>query len=92
MLHNWEGKKCEGVDVNLFFDRYEESTQVAKIIDNLCMSCVNQQKCLATGVSNSEWGVWGGVYLEGGKISKTHNKHKDQDAWFDVWVSATTES
>jgi hypothetical protein len=55
------------------------------------MSCPVQAKCLATAVSNKEWGVWGGVYFEDGKISRQFNKHKTNEEWFDVWSSATME-
>jgi hypothetical protein len=46
---------------------------------------------LAYGVSNQEWGVWGGVYLESGKISREHNSHKDNDSWFKIWSNATMD-
>lgn len=91
MRYEWSGRKCESLDTNWFFDDYEENETIAKMTDRLCMSCPFQNVCLASGVSNNEWGVWGGVYLEGGKISKQFNKHKDQDAWFNVWMTATTE-
>jgi hypothetical protein len=46
---------------------------------------------LAYAVSNQEWGVWGGVYFENGKISKEFNKHKDNDIWFKVWSGITLD-
>jgi hypothetical protein len=61
---------CLNMDTNLFFDQYEENPEVSKKVDLLCIKCPAQRQCLAYGVSNAEWGVWGGVYLEGGKISK----------------------
>lgn len=83
--------KCLNMDTNLFFDTYEEDHEVAKKVDLLCISCPAQRQCLAYGVSNLEWGVWGGVYLEAGKISREYNSHKDQKLWFDVWSGATME-
>lgn len=83
--------KCLNMDTNLFFDTYEEDKDVAKKVDLLCIRCPAQRQCLAYGVSNLEWGVWGGVYLEGGKISREFNSHKDQKSWFDVWSGATME-
>jgi hypothetical protein len=77
------------MDTNLFFDKYEESPNVANAVDKLCMACPEIRKCLAYGVSNQEWGVWGGIYLEGGKISKEFNQHKEEKDWFNVWKSAT---
>jgi hypothetical protein len=83
---------CLNMDTNLFFDQYEENSEVSKKVDLLCISCPAQRQCLAYGVSNSEWGVWGGVYLEGGKISKEFNSHKEKTDWFNVWSGITMES
>jgi hypothetical protein len=82
---------CLGMDTNLFFEKYEEDNTVSISVDSLCSRCPSQRKCLAYGVSNQEWGVWGGVYLEQGKISKEFNKHKDNDSWFKVWSNATMD-
>lgn len=82
---------CINMDTNLFFDKYEENERVSEAVDALCSQCPMQRKCLAYGVSNQEWGVWGGVYLEMGKISKEFNKHKDNDAWFKIWSNATMD-
>jgi len=79
------------MDSNLFFDRYEESLNVRNAIDNLCMNCPVQRSCLAIGVTRQEWGVWGGVFLENGKISKEMNSHKDNADWFNVLLAATME-
>jgi hypothetical protein len=83
---------CLNMDTNLFFDQYEENSEVSKKVDLLCIKCPAQRQCLAYGVSNSEWGVWGGVYLEGGKISKEFNSHKEKTDWFSVWSGITMES
>ena len=76
---------CLGMDTNLFFDKYEEDRTVSASIDSLCIKCPAQRQCLAYAVSNQEWGVWGGVYFEGGKISKEFNSHKTKEDWFNVW-------
>jgi hypothetical protein len=47
---------------------------------------------LAYAVSNQEWGVWAGVYFEGGKISKEFNQHKTKEDWFNVWSGITMET
>jgi hypothetical protein len=86
-----ERRLCINMDTNLFFDKYEEDLQVSNAVDSLCSQCPMQRKCLAYGVSNQEWGVWGGVYLEQGKISKEFNKHKDNDLWFKIWSGATMD-
>jgi hypothetical protein len=43
------------------------------------------------GVSQKEWGVWGGVYLEGGKISREFNRHKTKAKWGETWKYLTME-
>lgn len=82
---------CEGYDTNLFFDKYEENEKLRSAIDNLCSTCPVARQCFATGISNKEWGVWGGVYLETGKISKEFNSHKDKVAWSETWKYLTTD-
>lgn len=91
-MYKWsKNASCLDFDTDLFFDKYEEDETVASTIDILCQKCPVQRECLAAGVSNHEWGVWGGVYLENGKISKEFNKHKDNQDWFDIWSSATMD-
>jgi hypothetical protein len=91
-MYNFDNNRlCIDMDTNLFFDKYEENKEVSNAVDSLCSQCPMQRKCLAYGVSNQEWGVWGGVYLELGKISKENNSHKDNDAWFKIWSNATMD-
>jgi hypothetical protein len=91
-MHRWKDKgECLGMDTNLFFDKYEEDPHLAKSIDHICQRCPINQQCFAVGISNKEWGVWGGVYLKDGKIDKEFNAHKDKDSWFVTWESLTME-
>jgi hypothetical protein len=83
---------CLDMDVNMFFDKYEENKDLAVAIDNMCSICPVQRDCLAQGVSNKEWGVWGGVYLENGEISKEFNEHKTKETWFEIWSGAMIDS
>lgn len=82
---------CVGIDSNLFFDTYEENQSIAKSIDKMCQTCPVRKTCFAVGVSNKEWGVWGGVYLKDGKIDKEFNHHKTKREWFETWESLTME-
>lgn len=79
------------MDTNLFFDKYEEDNHLAKSVDNICNRCKVNQQCFAAGVSNKEWGVWGGVYLKDGKIDREFNAHKTKDDWFTTWETLTME-
>jgi hypothetical protein len=91
--HLWkDDASCLGLDNNLFFDTYEEDLDVRPIIDSLCSRCPVAKKCFAVGVSSKEWGIWGGVYLEGGEISREFNKHKSKEQWGEVWTSLTMET
>ena len=87
-----EDALCLNMDTNLFFDKYEEDKKVAANVDALCIKCPAQRQCLAYAVSNQEWGVWGGIYFEGGKMSKEFNNHKTKEDWFKTWSNATMEN
>jgi len=64
------------MDTNLFYDDYESNEAIAHMVDEACLSCPVMTQCYRRGVDNSEWGVWGGVFLTSGKTDKTKNSHK----------------
>jgi hypothetical protein len=72
---------CQGLDRNLFYDDYESDEQVAKMTDQMCLSCPVMQQCLERGLDNGEWGVWGGIYLTSGRPDANRNAHKTQETW-----------
>jgi hypothetical protein len=77
-MFDWhEYASCSGLEVNWFFDDYENDPIFAKQVDKLCASCPVNALCLQTGQENKEWGVWGGVYLVNGKPDTVRNAHKD---------------
>jgi hypothetical protein len=82
---------CVGYDTNLFFDKYEEDENLRRAIDSLCSGCPVARQCFAVGVSQKEWGVWGGVYLESGKISKEFNNHRSKEDWANTWQDLTID-
>jgi hypothetical protein len=82
---------CSGDDVNLFFDTYEEDVEVRKEIDSLCSMCPVARTCFAVGVSQKSYGVWGGIYLDRGKISRELNKHKTKEDWGNTWQYLTID-
>lgn len=77
----WHLAACQGMDTNLFFDKYELDVSMAKAIDQCCLSCPVIKMCYKSGVENNEYGVWGGVYLSSGSIDKMKNFHKSKDVW-----------
>lgn len=91
-LFAWKDEgSCVGYDTNLFFDKYEEDEELRPAIDSICSECPVARMCFAVGVSNKEWGVWGGVYLESGKISREFNRHRSKASWHETWKYLTTD-
>jgi hypothetical protein len=90
--HLWKDEaKCLDLDTNIFFDKYEEDVESRPIVDSLCLACPVAKTCFAVGVSGKEWGIWGGIYLENGEISKEFNNHKSKQKWGDIWKALTME-
>lgn len=83
---------CIDYDTNIFFEKYEDDIALRSAIDKLCASCPVAKTCFAVGISSKEYGVWGGIYLEGGNISKEFNSHKEEEDWSEVWQALTLES
>jgi hypothetical protein len=77
----WHLAACNGMDTNLFFDKYESDVNMAKAIDQACLSCPVIAMCYRAGIENDEYGVWGGVFLSSGLIDKIKNVHKTKDMW-----------
>jgi hypothetical protein len=91
--HLWKDNgACFDSDTNLFFDKYEDNENLRTSIDSLCRSCPVQKICFANGVSGKEWGVWGGIYLENGEISREFSRHRTKEQWGEMWKSLTMES
>lgn len=90
--HLWKDEAlCLGSETNMFFDTYEDQENVRSFVDSLCRTCPVAKTCFAVGISGKEWGVWGGIYLEGGEVSKEFNKHKTKKDWFYAWQSLTMD-
>jgi Transcription factor WhiB len=90
--HKWKDQAlCLEYDTNIFFDKYEEEETIRPAVDKLCSGCPVARTCFAVGISQKEWGVWGGIYLENGIISKEFNVHKDKKQWAETWQFLTME-
>lgn len=90
--HLWKDNgSCLGLDTNLYFEKYEDDIEQRPITDGLCRQCPVAKTCFAVGVSGKEWGVWGGVYLETGEISREFNKHKSKQDWSETWSALTMD-
>jgi hypothetical protein len=94
MAHKDEWKndaQCKDFDTQLFFDKYEEDLELRPAIDEMCSMCPVAKMCFAVGISNKEYGVWGGVYLDAGKVSREFNRHKSKADWANTWQNLTIE-
>jgi hypothetical protein len=90
--HSWKDQgSCFEYDTNIFFEKYEEEVDLRLAIDKLCSECPVAKTCFAYGISGKEWGVWGGIYLEGGSISKEFNSHKTKENWANTWQYLTMD-
>jgi hypothetical protein len=90
--HLWKDNGlCFDTETNLYFEKYEDQEIDRKVVDSMCALCPVKKICFANGISGKEWGVWGGVYLEAGEISREFNKHKTKKDWFTLWQSLTME-
>jgi hypothetical protein len=88
--NEWKNNSaCQDFDTNLFFEKYEEEPELRPQIDDICSDCPVLRQCFAVGVSQKEWGVWGGIYLEGGKISREFNRHRTKEDWAKTWQNLT---
>lgn len=72
---------CAGIDTNLFYDKYENDISIAKNVDEMCLACPVISICYEAGINNNEDGVWGGIYLNAGRLDKSRNAHKNQEVW-----------
>lgn len=90
--HDWKkDAACIDWDVEIFFDKYEEDETLRPAVDEYCRDCPVARMCFSVGVTEKTYGVWGGVYLEKGKISKEFNNHKTKNDWAKTWQTLTND-
>jgi hypothetical protein len=91
--HKWKDDAlCLEYDTNIFFEKYEDDELLRPAVDKLCYSCPVNKECFAVGITGKEWGIWGGVYLQGGEISKEYSSHKSKKDWSIFWTKMTMEN
>ena len=90
---NWKlDAKCRDMDVDIFFEKYEDDIGLRASIDRMCAGCPVAKECLQWGVSHEEWGIWGGIYLEAGQKSEEFNEHKTDEVWDELLVQLTHDT
>ena len=77
---------CKNMDINWFYDKYEDKKEDpnrvhAKQVDDICLSCPVAAQCLLDGVESKGYGVWGGIYLNLGRVDRDMNEHKTPEIW-----------
>ena len=89
----WRMKaSCKDLDLNLFFDKYEEDSKLAETIDKtICLHCPVIKDCFEYATQMEEPyranGVFGGVYFVDGEISKARNSHKSKATWEQILLA-----
>ncbi len=90
---NWKlDAKCRDMDVDIFFEKYENDIGLRASIDRMCAGCPVAKECLQWGISHEEWGIWGGIYLEAGQKSEEFNEHKTDEVWDELLVQLTHDT
>lgn len=64
-----------------FYEEYENDEVLAGVMDAICLSCPVRLICRDEGIENDEYGLWGGIFLDNGKISEARNAHKSDAVW-----------
>ena len=84
--------KCRDMDVDIFFEKYEDDIGLRASIDRMCAGCPVAKECLQWGISHEEWGIWGGIYLEAGQKSDEFNDHKTNEVWDELLLQLTHDT
>ena len=72
---------CDGMELDWFFDAYEADEELAKAMDEVCLSCPVLKDCLTDAMDNKDYGLRGGIFLNNGKPDKMRNSHKTEEVW-----------
>jgi hypothetical protein len=74
MLSDWmDYANCGGgseEDAEKFFDRYLESEETVREVHVMCTSCPVNTECFNFGTHMKATGVWGGRWLQNGRVVK----------------------
>lgn len=66
---------------DLFFEAYEADEEIAKAMDEVCLSCPVFRDCFVDAAEQKDYGLRAAIYLSNGKQDKQHNKHKTPEVW-----------
>lgn len=72
---------CHGMKLSYFYEDYEKDAIFARVMDGICLSCPVRELCFQEGTEDNNYGLWGGVFLNNGKIDEVRNEHKSEEVW-----------
>lgn len=72
---------CKGMELDWFYDGYEADEELAKAMDEVCLSCPVMKECLMEGTDNKDYGLRGAIFLNNGKPDRMRNQHKTEEVW-----------
>lgn len=72
---------CKNMELNWFYNDYVADTELAKAMDEVCLSCPVMKECLFDANAMKDSGLRGGIYLDEGKPDKLRNAHKTPEVW-----------
>lgn len=72
MITDWmKFGSCVGSpDPERYFDKYLKNPTVALQVQKMCVDCPVRTECFNYGVTSKSTGVWGGLWLQTGKVIK----------------------
>lgn len=71
----------EGMPLSWFYEDYENDEELAKAMDDVCLSCPVMKDCLMDATDCKDSGLRGAIYLDNGKPDKARNAHKTPEVW-----------
>lgn len=77
----WQLAFCNGMELSWFYEAYETDEELAKAMDEVCLSCPVFKGCMMDAVDNKDYGLRAAVYMDNGKPDKQRNKHKTPEVW-----------
>ena len=72
MIDDWMDRgSCVGVDdPERYFDKYLKDPEIALQVQKICVLCPVRKECYNYGLQLKCTGVWGGVWLQTGRVVK----------------------
>lgn len=78
---------CKGDDSELWFaeDTLNPVREDVELARAICVACLERVKCLAWGLRNEEFGMWGGLTANERRHLKSRKYHRLQHLDTELW-------